>query len=171
METKITGKVIVLGNNIDTDQIYPGRFLEITNPQEIGKRCLSGVSPEIAEKFQKGDIVVAGTNFGCGSSREHAAIAIINMGASVVLADSFARIFFRNSINLGLPLITCKGISSRVKDGQLIELDIEAGELTIKETGEMLKTDKLGDYAMSILEAGGIKPLMREKMRRLKSEK
>ena len=93
------------------------------------------------------------------------------MGASVVLADSFARIFFRNSINLGLPLITCKGISSRVKDGQLIELDIEAGELTIKETGEMLKTDKLGDYAMSILEAGGIKPLMREKMRRLKSEK
>ncbi|MBV1757932.1 MAG: 3-isopropylmalate dehydratase small subunit [Dethiosulfatibacter sp.] len=171
METKITGKVIVLGNNIDTDQIYPGRFLEITNPQEIGKRCLSGVNPEIAEKFQKGDIVVAGSNFGCGSSREHAAIAIINMGASVVLADSFARIFFRNSINLGLPLITCKGISSKVKDGQLIELDIEAGELTIKETGEVLKTDKLGDYAMSILEAGGIKPLMREKMRKLKEDK
>ncbi|HBH11554.1 MAG TPA: 3-isopropylmalate dehydratase [Clostridiales bacterium] len=171
MKTKISGKAIVLGNNIDTDQIYPGRFLEITNPIEIGKRCLSGVSPEIAEKFEKGDIIVAGTNFGCGSSREHAAIAIINMGASVVMAESFARIFFRNAINLGLPLITCKGISAKVRDGQQIELDIEAGELTIKETGEVLKTDRLGDYAMSILAAGGIKPLMREKMRRLKADK
>jgi 3-isopropylmalate/(R)-2-methylmalate dehydratase small subunit len=92
------------------------------------------------------------------------------MGASAVRAESFARIFFRNSINLGLPLIVCKGISEKVKEGQAIELDIEEGKVTIKDTGEILMTDKLGDYAMSILEAGGIKPLMREKMRRLKNK-
>jgi 3-isopropylmalate dehydratase small subunit len=170
METKIKGKTILVGNNIDTDQIYPGRYLEITEPEEIGKRCFSGIDPSIAESFTKGDIVIAGRNFGCGSSREHAPIALINMGASAVIAESFARIFFRNSINLGLPLIVCKGISEKVKEGQAIELDIEEGKVTIKDTGEILMTDKLGDYAMSILEAGGIKPLMREKMRRLKNK-
>ena len=104
---------------------------------------------------------MAGTNFGCGSSREHAPIALINMGASAVVADSFARIFFRNSINLGLPLIICKGISKKVKDGQILSLDTEKGTVTIGETDEELVCDKLGDQAMKILEAGGIKPLMR----------
>ena len=118
MKTEITGNIIVVGNNIDTDQIYPGRFLAITDPKEIGSHCLCGVDENIATNFPQGGIVVAGTNFGCGSSREHAPIALLNMGASAVIADSFARIFFRNSINLGLPLIVCKGISKEVKDGQ-----------------------------------------------------
>ena len=107
METKLTGLVTVVGDNIDTDQIYPGRFLELTDPEEIGSHCLSGVSEGIAPNFPKGGIVVAGRNFGCGSSREHAPIALLNMGAAAVLADSFARIFFRNAINLGLPVVTC----------------------------------------------------------------
>lgn len=164
MKTKLRGKVIVLGNNIDTDQIYPGRFLELVDPEEIGTHCLAGVDESIAENFKKGDIVVAGTNFGCGSSREHAPISLINMGASCVLADSFARIFFRNSINLGLPLIVCRNIGKQLKDGDEIEVDIEEGTVKIISTGEVLNGDKIGDYAMKILEAGGIKPLFRERM-------
>ena len=161
MNTKLTGSVLVVGNNIDTDIIYPGRFLELTDPQEIGSHCLAGISEDIGPNFPKGGIVVAGTNFGCGSSREHAPIALVNMGAAAVLADSFARIFFRNGINLGLPLIVCKGIAQKVKDGQTITLDILAGTVTIEETGEVLTAEALGDKAMEILSAGGIKPMMR----------
>lgn len=163
METKITGKALVVGDNIDTDIIYPGRFLELTDPKEIGSHCLAGISEDVAPSFPKGGIVVAGTNFGCGSSREHAPIALLNMGAVAVLADSFARIFFRNGINLGLPLIVCKGISKHVKDGNTLAIDMENGLVTVKETGEVLKADALGDKAMEILSAGGIKPLMRAK--------
>ena len=93
MNNVIEGKIIVLDKNIDTDQIYPGRYLAITDPKEIGSLCLSGVDPNIAKNFKKGSIIVAGTNFGCGSSREHAPISILNMGASAVVAESFARIF------------------------------------------------------------------------------
>ena len=161
METVITGTALVVGNNIDTDIIYPGRFLELTDPGEIGSHCLAGLSEDIAPNFPKGGIVVAGTNFGCGSSREHAPIALLNMGAGAVLADSFARIFFRNAINLGLPVIVCKGIAARVQDGQTIRLDMAAGTVTIEETGEVLPAQALGDKALEILQAGGIKPLMR----------
>ena len=161
METVITGTALVVGNNIDTDIIYPGRFLELTDPGEIGSHCLAGLSEDIAPNFPKGGIVVAGTNFGCGSSREHAPIALIHMGAGAVLADSFARIFFRNAINLGLPVIVCKGIAAHVNDGQTLRLDMTAGTVTIAETGEVLPAEALGEKAMEILSAGGIKPLMR----------
>ena len=163
MKTELSGKVLVVGNNIDTDMIYPGRFLELTDPKEIGSHCLAGISEDIGPNFPQGGILVAGTNFGCGSSREHAPIALINMGAGAVLADSFARIFFRNGINLGLPLIVCKGIAKHVKDGQTVQLDILKGTVTIQETGEILQAEALGDKAMEILSAGGIKPMMRAK--------
>ena len=161
MKTEITGKVIVVGDNIDTDQIYPGRFLALTDPVEIGSHCLSGVDEAIAANFPEGGIVVAGRNFGCGSSREHAPIALLNMGASAVLADSFARIFFRNAVNLGLLPVICKGIREKVKDGQTVTLDLAKGTVTVQETGEVLPCEQLGEQAMKILEAGGIKPLMR----------
>ena len=163
MKIEITGKIIVIGDNIDTDQIYPGRFLAITDPKEIGSHCLCGVDEKIAENFPQGGIVVAGRNFGCGSSREHAPIALLNMGASAVLADSFARIFFRNAVNLGLVPVICKGISKHVHDGETLTLDLEAGTVTCKETGEVFPCEQLGDQAMKILEAGGIKPLMRKR--------
>lgn len=165
MERILNGRVLVLGDNIDTDQIYPGRFLELVDHKEIGSHCLAGLSEAIAPNFRRGDIVVAGRNFGCGSSREHAPIALINMGAGAVLADSFSRIFFRNAINLGLPLIVCKDINRRVKTGDEIELDIVEGTVTIKAAGEIMQGDRLGDYAMSILKAGGIKPMFRERMK------
>ena len=163
MNTKVTGKIIVVGDNIDTDQIYPGCYLAITDPKEIGSHCLSGVDESIASTFPQGGIVVAGRNFGCGSSREHAPIALLNMGAKAVLADSFARIFFRNSINLGLLPVICKGIRSKVKDGQTLTLDLDAGTVTVEETGEVLPCEQLGDQAMKILEAVGIKPMMRQR--------
>ena len=161
METKLTGKVIVVGDNIDTDQIYPGCYLALTDPKEIGSHCLEGVSREIAPSFPQGGIVVAGRNFGCGSSREHAPIALLSMGAKAVLADSFARIFFRNAVNLGLLPVICKGIGQHAKDGQTLTLDLDRGTVTIEETGETLPCEQLGEQAMCILEAGGIKPMMR----------
>lgn len=163
MKTKLTGAVTVVGDNIDTDQIYPGRFLELTDPKEIGSHCLSGVDETIAAAFPQGGIVVAGSNFGCGSSREHAPIALLNMGAAAVLADSFARIFFRNSINLGLPAVICKGLHEHVRSGEHVTLDMEAGTVTILESGKVLPCERLGDQAEKILEAGGIKPLMRRR--------
>ena len=163
METVFTGAVTVVGNNIDTDQIYPGRFLEITDPREIGTHCLCGVDPAIAAAFPPGGIVVAGRNFGCGSSREHAPIALLNMGAAAVLADSFARIFFRNAINLGLPVIVCRGIGAQVKTGDHVTLDLEAGTAAVLESGKILSCDRLGEQAQKILSAGGIKPLMRRR--------
>ena len=155
------GKVIVVGNNVDTDQIYPGPYLELTDPKEIGSHCLAGVDENIARNFPENGMVVAGTNFGCGSSREHAPISLINMGAALVLADSFARIFFRNAINLGLPLIVCKGISKKVSTGQTLRVDVMAGKVTVLETGEELECEPFSDQTVRILEAGGIKPLMR----------
>ncbi len=163
MRKEITGKVIVVGDNIDTDQIYPGRFLAITDPKEIGSHCLCGVDESIAPNFPDGGIVVAGRNFGCGSSREHAPIALLNMGASAVLADSFARIFFRNAVNLGLLPVICKGIREKVQDGQTVTLNLEEGCVTVQETGEVLPCEQLGEQAMKILEAGGIKPMMRRR--------
>ena len=163
MNTRLTGTVTVVGDNIDTDQIYPGRFLELTDPREIGSHCLSGVSEDIAPNFPKGGIVVAGRNFGCGSSREHAPIALLGMGAAAVLADSFARIFFRNAINLGLPVVTCKGIHDHVQPDDEVTLDLVAGTVTVARTGEVLPCDQLGAQAQMILEAGGIKPMMRKR--------
>lgn len=163
MKKEIIGKIFVVGDNVDTDQIYPGRFLAITDPKEIGSHCLSGVDEKIASSFPQGGILVAGRNFGCGSSREHAAIALLNMGVSAVIADSFARIFFRNAVNLGLVPVISKGISEKVKSGQTLTLDLEKGTVTVQETGEVYACERLGEQAMKILEAGGIKPLMRAK--------
>ena len=166
MKEIYTGTVVAVGRNVDTDQIYPGPYLELTDPKEIGSHCLAGIDPAIAPAFPVGGIVVAGPNFGCGSSREHAAIALINMGASLVMADSFARIFYRNGINLGLPLVVCKGIREHVKSGQTLEADVIRGRVKVLETGEALPCEPLSGQALLILEAGGIKALMRGESRK-----
>jgi 3-isopropylmalate/(R)-2-methylmalate dehydratase small subunit len=161
METIIKSRVVVLGNNIDTDQIYPGRFLDIVEPEEIAKHCLAGIDEE-TRKRAPGSIVVAGTNFGCGSSREHAVITLLNAGVKAVVAESFARIFFRNAINLGFPLITCKGISARLRTGDEVTVNIIEGKITINPTGEIFPCPPISEHAMSILSAGGIKSLIKK---------
>ena len=171
MKEMIKGRLILLGKNIDTDQIYPGRYLELVEYADIGKHCLEGVGSQIAGILQKGDIVVAGTNFGCGSSREHAAIALLAKGISAVAADSFARIFFRNGINLGLPLITCPGISQIAKHMEQIEVNIRTGEIFLPERDIAVKGEQMGAHALSILAANGIKPLFRQKSQKMKKER
>lgn len=159
----VQGKCFKFPDNVDTDVIIPARYLNTPNAQELAAHCMEDIDASFVQKVQPGDILVAGWNFGCGSSREHAPIALLNMGASAVVADSFARIFFRNAINLGLPPIVCRGIGGKLRSGDAIEIDIEAGEITVISTGEVMPCDRMGDYAMSILEAGGIKPLFRAK--------
>ncbi len=146
-------------------RFIPAGFWIASITGRFGSHCFAGISETIAPNFPKGGIVVAGTNFGCGSSREHAPIALINMGVSVVLADSFARIFFRNAINLGLAADRCKGLNKKLRDGDEVEVDIVSAAVKIIKTGETLQGEKLGAYAMQILEAGGIKPMFREKMK------
>ena len=107
----LKGKAFVYGPNIDTDQIYPGRFLDLTDPDQVGKHALEGADPNFVKEVQPGDLIVAATNFGCGSSREHAAVTLKAAGVGAILADSYGRIFYRNAINLGVPLIVCPGIS------------------------------------------------------------
>lgn len=163
MEQIIKNKALKVGDNVDTDQIVPGKYLELTDPAEIGSHCLSGIDEHIPETFEPGGIVIAGRNFGCGSSREHAAIALKYMGASCVIAESFARIFYRNGINLGLPLIAAKGITGAVSSGDQIELDITKGEVKNLTTGKMIKAEPLTGKALEILSAGGVKKMMLEK--------
>ena len=135
----IRGRALVLGKNIDTDQIYPGRYLDLVEPEDLAKHCLEGVDPEIPKNWKNGDIVVATTNFGCGSSREHAPISLKAMGVGAVIAESFARIFFRNCINRHLPLLTCEGIEELIKTGDELEIDLDTGDMKNLTTGKSFK--------------------------------
>lgn len=157
------GKVHLFGNNIDTDQIYPAKFLEYTELKDIREHALSGSpDPHFVDEVRPGDFVIAGTNFGCGSSREQAAITLKANQVGAVMAESFARIFFRNAINLGLPVITCKGISRHVNQGDEVKLDLQSGQFTNLTNGWETKVEPLDDYILNILNNGGIKPLMRK---------
>lgn len=153
----IKGKVLVVGANIDTDQIYPGRYLELVDPVEIAKHAMEGVMPYFHESFNKGDVIIADKNFGCGSSREHAVITLKTAGVAAVIAPSFARIFYRNAINLGLPLITCKGITSLFKAGDDICIDLETGVISNTTDGKEVVGDKLPQFVLDMLAEGGIK--------------
>jgi 3-isopropylmalate/(R)-2-methylmalate dehydratase small subunit len=162
MQTRFSGKAFVFGKNIDTDQIYPGRYLDLTDPPEVAKHAMEGASdPDFQQDFKPGDIIVAGTNFGCGSSREHAAVTLKAMGAGAVLADSFARIFYRNGINLGLPLLVAPGIAAGVQRGNVLEIDLDQSAVRDLTQGASYPLEPVSDYARRILESGGIKPLLR----------
>ena len=165
-----TGVSHKVGAHIDTDAIIPARFLVTTDPKKLGENCMEGLEHGWVNRVHEGDIMVAERNFGCGSSREHAPIALLNMGAKAVIADSFARIFFRNAVNLGLVPVICKGISKKVKEGQTLTLDFVKGVVTVQETGESYPCEALGEQAMKILAAGGIKPLMRARFAKEKAE-
>ena len=169
MNTTIKGKAFVFGNNLDTDQIYPGQYLELAKPEDIKRHAMEGANPDFVAAFQPGDIIVGGTNFGCGSSREHAAIALKGVGAGVILAESFARIFFRNSINLGVPLLVCPGILELVKDQDILEIDIETGRAQNLKTSLELNVQPLSDYVLDILQMGGIKPLVKHQLQQNRS--
>ncbi|MDK2959003.1 MAG: 3-isopropylmalate/(R)-2-methylmalate dehydratase small subunit [Synergistaceae bacterium] len=158
----IRGRIFTFGNNIDTDQIYPGRYLELTEHDEIAAHAMEGADPSFASKMKRGDIIVAGTNFGCGSSREHAVITLKNSGTAAVVAGSFARIFFRNAVNLGLVVVEIPDLEDLgLRDGDEGELDVLRG-VFITPAGEKTFAP-LPPHVLSIIEAGGIFPLFREK--------
>ena len=153
----INGKAIVVGANIDTDQIYPGRYLELVKPEEIAKHAMEGVDANFFNRFSKGDIIVADKNFGCGSSREHAVITLKTAGVSAVIAPSFARIFYRNAINLGLPLITCKEILEYTNEGDKLEVDLKTGIIKNLTNNREVKGDELPEFVLDMISHGGIK--------------
>lgn len=160
IERVLSGAMHVLGDNIDTDQIYPGQYLDLTDHQEMAAHCLEGASATFARDFREGDVVVAGRNFGCGSSRENAAIALKVRGVSCVAAKGYARIFYRNAINLGLPLVVCPRLDEVAAQGETLEIDLDRAVAVNKQTGHSVPVEPISGYAMRILDFGGIKPLM-----------
>jgi 3-isopropylmalate/(R)-2-methylmalate dehydratase small subunit len=156
MESKIKAKAIVFGNNIDTDVILPGKYLILVDPYDLAKHALEGLDTQFVEKAKPGVILVGGKNFGCGSSREQAPLALKYSGVRCVIAESFARIFFRNAINIGLPVIECKGISSAVKTGDELAVDFEAGKIENLSNGKKFQVEKLPPFIMQILADGGL---------------
>jgi 3-isopropylmalate/(R)-2-methylmalate dehydratase small subunit len=164
METVVKGQAFVFGKNVDTDQIYPGRFVELTDVEDVAKHAMEGADPNLVKEFKKGDIIVASTNFGCGSSREHAAITLKALGVGVILAESFGRIFYRNVINLGVPVLICPEIGSMTKQGDIVTVDIRSGKIMNETTGLILQAQPMSDYVMDILKSGGIKPLIKSQL-------
>ena len=163
MIEKVKGRVIKLGDNIDTDVIYPGRYLPIIDAEEMGLHALEGLDPDFPSKIKKGDIIIAGKNFGCGSSREQAATCLKSAGISAVVAKSFSRIFFRNGINQGIPIVVSNEAPDRVNDGDEVEIDFSTGEIKLSE-GETISFKEFPDFIFSILDAGGLIPYVKNKL-------
>jgi 3-isopropylmalate/(R)-2-methylmalate dehydratase small subunit len=160
----VKGKVVKFGSNIDTDVILPGKWLSLIDPNELAKHAMEGIDPTFPQKAEKGIIVVGGENFGCGSSREQAPLALKYAGVKCVLAESFARIFYRNSINIGLPVIECKGISETVSEGDELTVDLEAGKIEDVTKKQMLQGTKLPPFIVEILLDGGLIENLRRRM-------
>jgi 3-isopropylmalate/(R)-2-methylmalate dehydratase small subunit len=150
------------GNDIDTDIIVPGRYLIYTDEERLSKHCMEGLDPDFSEKCKKGDFIVAGTNFGCGSSREHAPIALKGVGVSAVIAESFARIFYRNATNVGVPLLEAPGITELIENEEEIEVDMDEGTITTS-GGDKITFKKLPPFMLEILEQGGLIEYLKNK--------
>jgi 3-isopropylmalate/(R)-2-methylmalate dehydratase small subunit len=151
-----TGKVIKYGDNVDTDVIIPARYLNTSDHKELASHCMEDLDKDFVKKVQIGDIMVAGYNFGCGSSREHAPIAIKASGISLVIAKSFARIFYRNSINIGLAIVECPEAAEAIENGNTVEADLDAGIIYDRTTGKSFKTQPFPAFIQKIIENGGL---------------
>ena len=150
-----TGHVHKYGDHVDTDAIIAARYLSSTSPDELAGYCMQDIDPEFVSRVQPGDVIVAGRNFGCGSSREHAPIAIKAAGVSAVIAASFARIFYRNSLNIGLPIIECPEAAEAIGEGDEVTVDTDAGTIHDHTTGRTFRFAPLGGIAAELVEAGG----------------
>jgi len=153
----ITEKAVKFGDNVNTDVILPGKYLVLTlNPQELAKHAMEGLDPNFAKRARSGAILVAGKNFGCGSSREEAPTALKRAGVKCVLAESFARIFYRNAINIGLPVLECPRISRKIEEGDELAVDLKAGEIRDRSKNVTLHATKLPEFILEILDDGGL---------------
>lgn len=155
-EMKAQGTVHKYGDNVDTDVIIPARYLNSTSPAELAQKCMEDIDPEFVKRVKKGDIIVANKNFGCGSSREHAPIAIKASGISCVIAESFARIFYRNSINIGLPIIECREAAAEIDAGDEVEIDFDSGMIYDLTKKTEYKGQPFPEFMQKIIKAEGL---------------
>lgn len=160
----MTGTCWKFGNNVDTDAIIPARYLNVSTPEELAQHCMEDMAPRFAAAVRPGDIIIAGDNFGCGSSREHAPLAIKGSGVACVLAKSFARIFYRNAVNTGLPILECPEAVQDTENGDQLTVDLEAGTVTNLRTGRTHQTAPFPPFIMGIIQAGGLVPYTRRRL-------
>lgn len=153
---KAHGKVHKYGDNVDTDVIIPARHLNTSDHKELASHCMEDIDTEFVKKVQQGDIMVGGENFGCGSSREHAPIAIKASGIDCVIAKTFARIFYRNAINIGLPILECPEASEKIQDGDEVSIDFDSGVITNETKGETYQALPFPDFIKDIMAKGGL---------------
>ncbi len=150
------GRVHKYGDNVDTDVIIPARYLNTADHKELASHCMEDIDKSFTSKVSEGDIMVGGANFGCGSSREHAPIAIKNSGISCVIAKTFARIFFRNSINIGLAILECPEASEKIEDGDTVKIDFDTGIITNVTKGESYRAEPFPEFVKNIINADGL---------------
>ena len=162
----IKGKAWKFRDNIDTDAIIPARYLNTSNPKELALHCMEDCNANFIKEMSAGDIIVAGYNFGCGSSREHAPIAIKEAGVSCVIAKSFARIFFRNAINIGLPIFESIDCTEQCKPGDILQVDSDKGIIKNLNNGEIYKTNIHPDFIQKIISLGGLKGYLKQQLKR-----
>lgn len=160
----LKGKVWIFGDDIDTDAIIPARYLNTSDPAELARHCMEDADPSFPEKVSRGDIIVAGKNFGCGSSREHAPLAIKEAGIACVIAESFARIFYRNAINIGLPILESAEAAAFLKEGHQVEVNLDKGEIMEISTGQKFFAVPFPPFMQEIMAKGGLINYVREKM-------
>jgi len=162
----IKGKAWKFKDNIDTDIIIPARYLNTSDPKELALHCMEDYDSKFVKKINQGDMIVAGRNFGCGSSREHAPIALKAAGVSCIIAQSFARIFFRNAINIGLPIFESEEITSQCSEGDLLEIDTTKGIINNLSKDKVYKTNPLPEFIQKIISTGGLKEYVKEELQR-----
>ncbi len=160
---KATGTVFKYGDNVDTDVIIPARYLNSSDPAELAQHCMEDIDTEFIKKVQKGDIIVANKNFGCGSSREHAPIAIKAAGVSCVIAETFARIFYRNAINIGLPIVECPEAAKGIAAGDSVEVDFDTGVIKNLTSGGTFQGQPFPEFMQKIIAAEGLVNYINEK--------
>ncbi len=160
---KIKGKLWKFGDDVDTDAIIPARYLNTSDPAELARHCMEDADPSFSSKLSPGDIIVAGKNFGCGSSREHAPLAIKAAGVACVIAESFARIFYRNAINIGLPILESPEASQKLQEGEQVEVDLEKGEIRALPDGENYNAVPFPPFMRELIAVGGLINYVRQK--------
>jgi 3-isopropylmalate/(R)-2-methylmalate dehydratase small subunit len=153
---KLRGKVHKYGADVNTDVIIPARYLNVSDPVELAQHCMEDLDPDFLKKVKTGDIIVAGSNFGCGSSREHAPLAIKAAGVSCVIASSFARIFYRNALNIGLPILECEEAVINTESGDTVEVDLNTGKITNITRNLTFKAKPFPDFMLELIKAGGL---------------
>jgi len=158
------GRVWKFGDDVNTDLIIPGRYLDNYDPAHLAAHAMEGVSREFASRVSKGDVIVAGRNFGCGSSREQAVIALKQAGVTAVVASSFARIFYRNAVNLGLPVLVSKDAHARLREGARVQMDSATGLISERDSDVTISTEPIPEHVSRILEQGGLVPYIRTKI-------